>query len=73
MLSELVSLDNKGHTWQYFIGAPVFTTCSFPDDLDTTSLAMVTLDVDEKLKQEVMDKMMMHLTNEGLPMVSYSA
>ncbi|KAE9401266.1 hypothetical protein BT96DRAFT_965029 [Gymnopus androsaceus JB14] len=67
----LVRLDNNGPTWQYFIGTPIFTDLKYPDDADTTSLAMVTLDAPPEERQVVMDTILSHLTVDGLPLAYF--
>lgn len=66
---NLVALDNKGPTWQFFIGEHTFTDSTFPDDTDTTALALVNLDVPNDEKEMVMEMILGTLTADGLPLV----
>ncbi|KAF4580834.1 hypothetical protein GQ602_006971 [Ophiocordyceps camponoti-floridani] len=66
---SLVTLDHKGRsTWNYFIGTPVFAGTAYPDDSDTTSLAMSILDdVSSEDKKLAMESILSHLSPDGLP------
>lgn len=50
-------------------GAPVLTTESFPDDLDTTSLAFLNLEHDEATVRATMDDMLACCDQDGIVMV----
>ncbi|PHH78442.1 hypothetical protein CDD80_6849 [Ophiocordyceps camponoti-rufipedis] len=65
----LVTLEHKGRpTWNYFIGPPVFAGAVYPDDSDTTSLAMSILDdVSSEDKKLAMESILSHLSPDGLP------
>ncbi|KAM0192266.1 hypothetical protein ACHAPI_008440 [Fusarium lateritium] len=66
---DLVVLENKGCTWNYFQGRPTFSGPRYPDDSDTTSLAMVVLDdipMSDKLRAR--DEILLHLSRDGLPL-----
>lgn len=68
---DLVFLEHKGHTWNYFIGEPIFAGTTYPNDSDTTSLALVILDeVSSKDKTLAMEAILSHLNPDGLPYVS---
>lgn len=56
----------------YFIGTPVFANTTYPDDSDTTSLAMVVLkDVTKAEKEDASRAILAHLNPDGLPYVSW--
>lgn len=64
-------LKNEGETWNYFHGSPTYDGTTYPDDPDTTCLAMTMLDdvsMEQKLKAR--DVILSHVNNDGLPEVS---
>ncbi|KAF5667087.1 hypothetical protein FHETE_5790 [Fusarium heterosporum] len=67
---NLVLLENKSHspTWNYFRGSPSFAGFTYPDDSETTALAMTTLDdipMTEKLRAR--DEILIYLNPDGMP------
>ncbi|KAJ4258005.1 hypothetical protein NW762_008142 [Fusarium torreyae] len=65
---DLVVTEQKGPTWNYFIGNPVFAGTTYPNDSDTTSLAMTVLDdVSGKDKLQARDAILSNLNPDGLP------
>lgn len=50
--------------------APVLTTDTYPDDLDTSTLALLILDTPEKVKHKTMDDMLQNMNPDGLVYVS---
>ncbi|RPD74190.1 hypothetical protein L226DRAFT_464064 [Lentinus tigrinus ALCF2SS1-7] len=65
---SLVSLPTEPpRHWNYFQGEGILTYKDFPDDLDTTSLALVTLKPPKEHVHSVMDEMLTYLTEDGLP------
>ncbi|PHH91475.1 hypothetical protein CDD83_314 [Cordyceps sp. RAO-2017] len=65
---SLVTLDHKGPTWGYFIGSPVFAETVYPNDSDTTALAMAVLeDISAEDKEAAMDVILSYLSPDGLP------
>lgn len=50
-------------TWNFF--ADVDERGSFPDDLDTTSLALIAMPPSSKTVSAVLDKMAEHANNDG--------
>ncbi|PLB53340.1 hypothetical protein P170DRAFT_490446 [Aspergillus steynii IBT 23096] len=54
----LVYLDPHRTTWNYFTGTPLLTQAKFPDDADTTSLALTVLNADPVIANEVMDEVL---------------
>ncbi|KAF4943596.1 hypothetical protein FGADI_13301 [Fusarium gaditjirri] len=70
---DLVVLGNEGYTWNYFQGKPTFAGTTYPDDSDTTSLAMTILDgipVADKVRAR--DKILSNLSPDGLPYCWFS-
>ncbi|CCT74250.1 uncharacterized protein FFUJ_10293 [Fusarium fujikuroi IMI 58289] len=68
---DLIMLKNEGVTWNYFHGSPTYDGTTYPDDPDTTCLAMTMLDdvsMEQKLKAR--DVILSHVNNDGLPEVS---
>ncbi|KAF0319339.1 hypothetical protein GQ607_013444 [Colletotrichum asianum] len=55
-----------GHWNVFAYGAPVLTTDTYPDDLDTTSLALLTLDATDRIKENAMDDMLKFMNPDGL-------
>ena len=47
-------------------GPPVLTTDTYPDDIDTTTLALLKLDVTEDVKHKTMDDMLQCMNPDGL-------
>lgn len=69
---SLVNISDAKRTWNVFAhGKPVLTTAYYPDDLDTTTLAFLSLDMPTKVKHEVMDDMLNYVTPDGLFYVSH--
>lgn len=56
--------------WNYFIGEPVFVNTRYPNDSDTTSLAMLLLNEDSSDdKEAAMRTILTHTSPDGLPYV----
>jgi len=69
---DLVVLENERYTWNYFQGKPTFAGTTYPDDSDTTSLAMTILEgIPVADKVQARDKILSNLSPDGLPYVSY--
>ncbi|KAF4969144.1 hypothetical protein FSARC_3581 [Fusarium sarcochroum] len=65
---DLVVLEQKGSTWNYFIGDPMFAGTTYPNDSDTTSLAMSVLeDVSVEDKLQARGEILLNLNPDGLP------
>ncbi|KAJ4171571.1 hypothetical protein NW754_013341 [Fusarium falciforme] len=65
---DLVTLEKTGPTWNYFIGEPVFFDTVYPNDADTTSLAMHALgDVSAEEEAFAVKEITSHLNPDGLP------
>ncbi|RSM04539.1 hypothetical protein CEP52_006756 [Fusarium oligoseptatum] len=65
---DLVTLEKTGPTWNYFIGEPVFLDTVYPDDSDTTSLAMLVLDdITPEEEAFAVEQILSHLSPDGLP------
>lgn len=65
----MVTLENEGDIWQFFVGEPAFTDKTYPKDADTTSLAHVTLGTSKSQKDAAMDIIMSYQTSDGMPLV----
>lgn len=53
--------------WNVFAySAPVLTTDTYPDDLDTSTLALLILDISEEVKHKTMDDMLQNTNPDGL-------
>ncbi|KAJ5672848.1 hypothetical protein N7507_001975 [Penicillium longicatenatum] len=75
---ELVQLEKWDRTWNYFIGmgtsvigTPLLTTETFPNDLDTTSIALSTLPIKESIVLSVMDEMLTFTSEDGILMTYF--
>ncbi|KNB19738.1 hypothetical protein FOXG_16945 [Fusarium oxysporum f. sp. lycopersici 4287] len=65
---DLIVLKNEGDTWNYFHGSPTYDGTTYPDDPDTTCLAMTMLDdvsIEQKLKAR--DVILSYVNKDGLP------
>ncbi|RAL03028.1 uncharacterized protein BO80DRAFT_492232, partial [Aspergillus ibericus CBS 121593] len=62
----LVSLEHHESTWNFFQGTPCFTTSTFPDDLDTTSLAWLTLPAPKTIIDPLLDRMTTLVNSDGI-------
>ncbi|KAL6365884.1 hypothetical protein LRP88_00466 [Fusarium phalaenopsidis] len=70
-LEGLVTLEKTGPIWNYFIGEPVFFDTVYPNDADTTSLAMHVLgDVPAEEESCAVKEILSHLNPDGLPYTS---
>lgn len=47
-------------------GPPVLTTDTYPDDVDTTALALLKLDVPDVVKHKCMDDILENRNSDGL-------
>ncbi|KXH66335.1 hypothetical protein CSAL01_03929 [Colletotrichum salicis] len=66
-LVDIAQLNPPSGHWNVFsYGPPVLTTEVYPEDLDTTSMALLTLDVDFDVKQETMNDILKYLSPDGL-------
>ncbi|KAF4499439.1 hypothetical protein FAGAP_4370 [Fusarium agapanthi] len=68
---DLVVLKNEGDTWNYFHGSPTYDGTTYPDDPDTTSLALTMLeDISMEQKLKARDVILSYVNDDGLPQVS---
>ncbi|KAL5586790.1 hypothetical protein FOBRF1_016660 [Fusarium oxysporum] len=70
---DLVVLKNEGDTWNYFHGSPTYDGTTYPDDPDTTCLALTMLEdisIGQKLKAR--DVMLSYVNKDGLPEVWFN-
>ncbi|KAL4769454.1 hypothetical protein BDW60DRAFT_218866 [Aspergillus nidulans var. acristatus] len=64
---ELVYLEEHARSWNFFIGNPLLTTRAYPDDFDTTALALTVLEPsDVSVLQSVLDEMASHVSVDGI-------
>lgn len=68
---ELVQVERQARKWNFFSGEPALTTATYPDDLDTTALALTIMDYDKEVVSSVMDEMLEYVNDEGIIMVYY--
>ncbi|KAH9929520.1 HAD-like domain-containing protein [Epithele typhae] len=64
---SLVTLKEPERYWNYFQGKGILTHENFPDDLDTTSLGLVTMKPPKEHVHSIMDEMLTLLSDDGLP------
>ncbi|RAK81491.1 HAD family hydrolase [Aspergillus fijiensis CBS 313.89] len=63
---DLIELEPWDRTWNYFIGVPQSPTSTFPNDLDTTSIALSVLPIHKDVAADVMDEILLLLDNDGI-------
>ncbi|KAL4815879.1 hypothetical protein BDW67DRAFT_60747 [Aspergillus spinulosporus] len=67
---ELVYLEEHARSWNFFIesvGNPLLTTLAYPDDFDTTALALTILEPpDVSIVQSVLNEMASHVSADGI-------
>ncbi|KAL4743164.1 hypothetical protein BDV11DRAFT_166572 [Aspergillus similis] len=64
---DLVYLEEHARSWNFFIGNPLLTTRAYPDDFDTTALALTVLGPpDLSVVQSVLDEMASHVSADGI-------
>ena len=54
-----------------FIDEPVLTDSNFPDNLDTTTPALLGLEMAKEVKKPVMDGMLKYVNSDGLLLVRF--
>ncbi|KAJ5835981.1 HAD-superfamily hydrolase subfamily IA variant 3 [Penicillium robsamsonii] len=64
--SSLVSLSCPPRFWNFFTGAAKFTTEKYPDDLDTTSLALTSMPYETSTVHSMLDEMLNNVDEDGL-------
>ncbi|KAJ4128934.1 hypothetical protein NW768_007459 [Fusarium equiseti] len=71
---NLVVLEGEGSTWNYFHRkSPTLSNSAYPNDADTTSLAMTLLDdIPTGLKLQARDEILSNLSADGLPLCWFS-
>ncbi|KAL4984140.1 HAD-like protein [Aspergillus falconensis] len=62
---SLVNLKRPPRLWNFFSGSPKFTTRVYPDDLDTTSLALTTIKYDTDVAHSILDEMLDYVDEDG--------
>lgn len=55
--------------WNFFSGKPKYTSKVYPDDMDTTALALVVLDYEPELAHSILDEMLNYVDEYGLVQV----
>ncbi|KAM4055915.1 HAD-like protein [Hirsutella rhossiliensis] len=69
----LVEIDTHEVTWNYFIGPPILTQADFPNDLDTTALALTILKQPDQVIHEAINRMLEFVNEDGLPLTYFSS
>ncbi|KAH9858423.1 HAD-like protein [Lenzites betulinus] len=62
---SLITTSDCARTWNFFRGKPLFSA-SFPDDMDTTSVALTVLRPDRTLVNSILDEMLQYLDTDGI-------
>lgn len=69
MSRRLVDLKRPPRLWNFFSGKPKYTSQVYPDDMDTTALALVVLSYDAKLAHSILDEILSYVDEDGLVQV----
>ncbi|KAJ5541536.1 HAD-like protein [Penicillium frequentans] len=62
---SLVNLKCPSRLWNFFSGDPKYTSDTYPDDLDTTSLGLLTVPPDPTIVHSVLDEMHDYIDEDG--------
>ncbi|GIJ89298.1 hypothetical protein Asppvi_008235 [Aspergillus pseudoviridinutans] len=63
---SLVNLEYQQGSWNFFQGEPPSTSEAFPDDVDTTSIALMILPADDDTVNSVLDEISEVVSDEGI-------
>ncbi|EPS35187.1 hypothetical protein H072_11537 [Dactylellina haptotyla CBS 200.50] len=63
---DLVVLNPGKTMWNFFLAEPMFTTSQYPDDFDTTTLALLVLGCPESQAHEVMNRAVRNVNPDGI-------
>ncbi|EXJ67185.1 uncharacterized protein A1O5_09832 [Cladophialophora psammophila CBS 110553] len=63
---DLVSMTFYERTWNYYIEKPIDTVEKHPDDIDTTSLAMILLPHDLGKAHSILDEVLLYTNRDGI-------
>ncbi|OOQ89910.1 HAD-like protein [Penicillium brasilianum] len=66
---SLVDLRRPPRLWNFFSGKPKYTSQVYPDDMDTTALALVVLNYEASLAHSILDDVLNYVDEEGLVQV----
>ncbi|KAL4944607.1 hypothetical protein BDV06DRAFT_232858 [Aspergillus oleicola] len=58
-------LNHPPRLWNFFSGKPKFTSKTYPEDLDTTSLALVAMEYDAETANPILDEMLKYVDEDG--------
>ncbi|KAE8133596.1 HAD-like protein [Aspergillus pseudotamarii] len=64
---SLVNLKAPPRLWNFFSGDPKYTSDSYPDDLDTTSLGLLTMPPHSEIVHSILDEMHNYVDEDGIP------
>ncbi|OOO05326.1 HAD-superfamily hydrolase subfamily IA variant 3 [Aspergillus oryzae] len=62
---SLVNLKAPPRLWNFFSGEPKYTSDAYPDDLDTTSLGLLTMPPDSEIVHSILDEMLDYIDEDG--------
>ncbi|KAK7436057.1 hypothetical protein VKT23_019360 [Stygiomarasmius scandens] len=63
---KLVKLVENRCTWNFFQGKGILTDIDYPDDLDTTSLALTIMGIPEDVVQSVIEEILKYQNADGI-------
>ncbi|OQE24450.1 hypothetical protein PENSTE_c007G06363 [Penicillium steckii] len=63
---NLVEINRPPRLWNFFSGKPKYTSQLYPDDMDTTALALVILDYEAVIAHSILDELLNYINEEGL-------
>ncbi|PYH48101.1 HAD-like protein [Aspergillus saccharolyticus JOP 1030-1] len=63
---SLVDLKRPPRLWNFFSGKPKYTSHIYPDDMDSTALALTVLDYEPELAHSILDEMLNYVNEDGL-------
>ncbi|KAJ5092857.1 HAD-like protein [Penicillium angulare] len=66
---SLVDVKRPPRLWNFFSGKPKYTSKVYPDDMDTTALALLVFDYEERLAHSILDEMLNYVNEDGLVQV----
>ncbi|KAJ5150903.1 HAD-like protein [Penicillium canariense] len=62
---SLVNLKCPPRLWNFFSGDPKYTSDTYPEDLDTTSLGLLTIPLDPAIVHSILDEMHDYIDEDG--------
>ncbi|KAE8151797.1 HAD-like protein [Aspergillus avenaceus] len=63
---NLVNIEPPPRLWNFFSGTPKYTSSVYPEDLDTTSLALATVPYEKATIHSILDEMLDYVDEDGM-------